>query len=122
MYDAACRGMDVNLFMPERGDIATVNNAKRICATCPVQTQCLEYGLEEKHGIWGGMAEAPRRKLRAKRLRETGKRYTRLKPIDHGTVAGYHAHTRRNEPACRACREAWAADRRRRKQDARQTG
>jgi len=29
--------------------------AQRICATCPVASQCLEYALENHvdHGIWG---------------------------------------------------------------------
>jgi hypothetical protein len=80
-----------------------------VCRNCHVRNQCLEYGLEEKYGIWGGMAEAARRKLRAKRYRETGKRYQPNKPIEHGTPAGYHAHRRRNQEPCVACREAWTA-------------
>lgn len=107
MQDAACRGMDAALFMPERGDIDTLNQAKAVCRNCHVRLQCLEYGLEEKYGIWGGMAESARRKLRAQRYKETGVKWDkRRKPIEHGTVAGYHQHKRRNEEPCESCRRA----------------
>jgi WhiB family redox-sensing transcriptional regulator len=52
--EAACRGMDTNIFFPERGDTKTVKLAKRICSTCSVQTQCREYGEMERFGFWGG--------------------------------------------------------------------
>ncbi len=32
-----------------------------------------------------------------------------LKPIDHGTEHGYHMHWRRQETACRQCKDAHAA-------------
>ncbi len=37
--------------------------AKRICVTCDVREECLEYSLhiKEPHGIWGGLNEAERR-------------------------------------------------------------
>lgn len=40
-------------FSEELQDIAT---AKRICAECPVMTECLEGALErhEPYGVWGG--------------------------------------------------------------------
>lgn len=39
--------------------------AKRICADCPVDRECLSYSLtiKEPHGIWGGLNEAERREL-----------------------------------------------------------
>lgn len=37
---------------------------------------------------------------------------------DCGTLAGYHAHTRRNEDTCGACREAMAADKARQRREA----
>lgn len=62
--DAACRGADPNLFFPERGE--PTSEAKRICASCPVQTECLEYGVVENPiaGIWGGRAFRDRQALR----------------------------------------------------------
>lgn len=61
---AACRGMDPAMFFPERGD--AVDAAKAICAQCPVRIECLDYALDHKirHGVWGGMSERQREKVR----------------------------------------------------------
>lgn len=55
MADGACRGINPNLFFPERG--APVAAAQRICDSCPVRTPCAEYALDQHitHGIWGGL-------------------------------------------------------------------
>jgi WhiB family transcriptional regulator, redox-sensing transcriptional regulator len=39
------------------------DKAKRICATCEVRRQCLEYALttREPYGIWGGLTELERK-------------------------------------------------------------
>lgn len=39
--------------------------AKAICATCPVFAACREFAIETKelYGVWGGMTEADRHKL-----------------------------------------------------------
>ncbi len=39
------------------------DNAKRICTTCSVRDQCLDYALntKEAYGIWGGLTEIERR-------------------------------------------------------------
>ena len=62
MDRAACKGMDPNLFFPERGDIKGVNKAIDICNSCPVKAECREYGDMETVGIWGG-ASTKRRKV-----------------------------------------------------------
>jgi WhiB family redox-sensing transcriptional regulator len=40
--------------------------AKRICSGCEVRAECLEYALahDERFGIWGGLSERERRRLR----------------------------------------------------------
>ena len=40
--------------------------AKRVCLTCDVRGECLEYALahDERFGIWGGLSERERRKLK----------------------------------------------------------
>lgn len=106
MLDAACRGLDPNLFIAERGDADTIRQAKAVCNTCPVTTECLEYGLEEKHGIWGGLAEKQRRQIRQQRAREQGRRNYVMQPIAHGTAGGFDTHRRRGEQPCPACIEA----------------
>ena len=66
---AACIGVDAELFFPERGD--STKEAKEVCRTCFVRQECLEYALAnlEKFGIWGGLSERERRKVRMQRRR-----------------------------------------------------
>ena len=42
--------------------------AKKVCLTCEVRTDCLESALmkDERFGIWGGLSERERRKLKKK--------------------------------------------------------
>jgi WhiB family redox-sensing transcriptional regulator len=64
---ANCLGVDPDLFFPERG--ASTREAKGVCAGCEVRVECLEYALRngEKFGIWGGMSERERRRIRRQR-------------------------------------------------------
>jgi WhiB family redox-sensing transcriptional regulator len=45
------------------------DEARRICHSCPVQHECLEYALleHENHGIWGGESERSRRRIARQR-------------------------------------------------------
>ena len=62
--DALCAQTDPEAFFPEKG--GSTRDAKRICTSCEVRAQCLEYALQndERFGIWGGLSERERRKLR----------------------------------------------------------
>ncbi len=62
---AACRGLDVALFHPDRGDYRGEQQARAVCAHCPVQARCLAHALthHEPHGIWGGTSARERRGL-----------------------------------------------------------
>jgi WhiB family redox-sensing transcriptional regulator len=64
---ANCLGVDPDLFFPERG--ASTREAKEVCRGCVVRDDCLEYALGngEKFGIWGGMSERERRRIRRQR-------------------------------------------------------
>ena len=64
---ANCMGVDPDLFFPERG--ASTREAKEVCRGCVVREDCLEYALAngEKFGIWGGMSERERRRVRRAR-------------------------------------------------------
>jgi WhiB family transcriptional regulator, redox-sensing transcriptional regulator len=64
---ANCLGVDPDLFFPERG--ASTREAKEVCRGCVVREECLEYALAngEKFGIWGGMSERERRRIRRQR-------------------------------------------------------
>ncbi len=64
---ANCRGANADLFFPERG--ASTRTAKSICRECTVRAECLEFAIvnSEKFGIWGGLSERERRKIRRQR-------------------------------------------------------
>jgi WhiB family transcriptional regulator, redox-sensing transcriptional regulator len=66
---AACNGLDPSIFYPDENDDAS--DAKAVCASCPVQVQCLEHALgrREKEGIWGGCTERDRRRIIRQRRR-----------------------------------------------------
>jgi len=61
---AACRGTNPDVFFPERGESSKA--AKAICAACPVTGECLDYALTHAihDGIWGGLSERARKRLR----------------------------------------------------------
>ena len=65
--EANCLGVDPDLFFPERG--ASTREAKEVCRGCVVREDCLEYALGngEKFGIWGGLSERERRRIRRQR-------------------------------------------------------
>ncbi len=62
--DAACRGTDPDVFFPSRGEDLVV--ARAVCAGCPVRGECLDFALahNEKFGVWGGLSERERRRVR----------------------------------------------------------
>lgn len=64
---ANCMGVDPDLFFPERG--ASTREAKEVCRGCVVREDCLEYAItnSEKFGIWGGLSERERRRIRRAR-------------------------------------------------------
>ncbi|MCL4423675.1 MAG: WhiB family transcriptional regulator [Actinobacteria bacterium] len=66
---AACRGIDPEVFYPSSDEEA--EEAKGICAGCPVRQPCLEHALahREKDGVWGGATERERRRILRQRRR-----------------------------------------------------
>lgn len=62
--DALCAQTDPEAFFPEKG--GSTRDAKRVCEACPVRSECLDYAMahDEKFGIWGGLSERERRRLR----------------------------------------------------------
>ena len=61
---ALCAQTDPEAFFPEKG--GSTREAKRICLGCEVRSECLEYALahDERFGIWGGLSERERRRLK----------------------------------------------------------
>ncbi|MGJ9373665.1 WhiB family transcriptional regulator [Nesterenkonia sp. CF4.4] len=66
--DALCAQTDPEAFFPEKG--GSTRDAKKVCGACNVKQECLEYALgnDERFGIWGGLSERERRKLRKRAL------------------------------------------------------
>ena len=54
---ALCAQTDPEAFFPEKG--GSTREAKRVCLSCDVRQECLEYALahDERFGIWGGLSE-----------------------------------------------------------------
>ena len=67
MFHARCRGINPAEFFPSDG--TGVETAQRVCAACPVRSECLEYALVNRieHGVWGGASERERRRILRRR-------------------------------------------------------
>lgn len=91
---AACRNIDPGVFFPQRGE--STRDAKAICDGCPVREACLEHALVngERFGVWGGLSERQRRRLRRWRITIAA----------CGTESGYYRHVKRlREVPCADC-------------------
>lgn len=60
---ALCAQTDPEAFYPVKG--GSTRAAKKVCAACPVQQQCLEWALSqgEVFGVWGGSTHRERRTM-----------------------------------------------------------
>ena len=74
-YEAPqCAYVDGNIFYPKDADEPDYVRleaerqqklAKEICGTCIHRIECAEWGIsKEIYGVWGGMTERERRKIR----------------------------------------------------------
>ena len=61
---ALCSQTDPEAFFPEKG--GSTREAKKVCLGCDVRVECLEYALanDERFGIWGGLSERERRRVK----------------------------------------------------------
>jgi WhiB family redox-sensing transcriptional regulator len=84
---AACRGTELDVFFPERGEPA--GPARQMCARCPVRQPCLEYALSNRitHGIWGGLTDRERRPLQSRWVQDS--RRDRDRAILAADAGGY---------------------------------
>lgn len=73
MRNAACKGRNGDgKFFPAQGENRKWEAAKAICDRCPVQAECLDYAFRhgQHFGVWGGLSERERKKLKKRRRRE----------------------------------------------------
>lgn len=107
--DAACKGMDTEIFFPHYFRHGAYKEARRICATCPVIRECLQFALdtEATEGMYGGMTPKQRERIAA------NGGVIGVIAIGHGdkpgTEAGYQRELRAGLEPCDACRSAVSA-------------
>ena len=67
MARGLCRDITPAVFFPSDG--VGVDRARKICATCSVKAECLEFALDHRidHGVWGGTSERERRRILKRR-------------------------------------------------------
>jgi WhiB family redox-sensing transcriptional regulator len=82
---AACKGMDADLFFPERGEDTAAGLL--VCAGCPSRVPCLEAHIEEASGIFGGTTGRQREKIRRRMHRTTRCRQCGAEFVRHGTAS-----------------------------------
>lgn len=61
--DAACDAQGTDRWFPDSQG-AHARAAKKVCAACPVLGVCLDAGLWDADGIWGGAGEGEKRVFR----------------------------------------------------------
>lgn len=66
---AACLGEDQEKFFHGQGHGERPDDARALCAACPVREECLDHALthNETEGVWGGLTAKERRALRRRR-------------------------------------------------------
>ena len=71
--DAACLGVVEEVsFFPDTEDLSAIAQAKAICASCPVASECLTWAIETNQSevIWGGHTPKERRSIRRRWIEE----------------------------------------------------
>ena len=74
-FAARCADYDPDLFFPIGSSgpaLRQTMQAKSVCADCPVRLECLEWAqsTQQLHGVWGGLDEHERERLRMNDGRE----------------------------------------------------
>lgn len=107
--DALCAQIDPDLFFPGKAEHSKARDAKKVCASCPVATMCLEYALrtDQKHGIWGGLNTQDRSRLRSRKTPRPRERCVNGHDFDaentcHTTYVDRHGN-RRPRRKCLTC-------------------
>ena len=61
---AKCLDEDPEKWFPHPSDTRGVIAAQMTCAECPALALCRESSLGERYGVWGGLSEEQRNRLR----------------------------------------------------------
>lgn len=65
---ANCKTVAPSIFFLDKDDKNALTQVKKICNSCPVQQECLDYAIQntERFGIWGGLGYRGRLKYARK--------------------------------------------------------
>lgn len=63
--NAACKGMDLEVFYFEPPSGRKMRQAVVICRSCPVMADCARWALRsrERFGVWGGLSPSQRQRI-----------------------------------------------------------
>jgi len=92
-HAAACRHHDPETWYPI-GDtgpaLLQIDDAKKICFTCPSMRQCGDWALEtnQQFGVWGGMSESDRRAVKRRAARARARELGLPEPEDEPEAPG----------------------------------
>jgi WhiB family transcriptional regulator, redox-sensing transcriptional regulator len=66
MREGICSQTDPDAWVSDLTVPTQVAALKKICGSCPVQSECLSYALKEnlQYGVWGGTTPSERRAAR----------------------------------------------------------
>lgn len=104
--EALCREVGLELFIPDVGESAAANLAKKVCngipgqtEPCPVKNACLDWALEidDRWAILGGLS--PRQRMKLERDRRANEGLIRCGICD--TPFGGGVHDRYCSDPCR---------------------
>lgn len=62
--EAICRDTDPDVFFPDRGANGSWRTLRDVCRACPARRECLQRGLGERSGVYGGLSQKARLRLR----------------------------------------------------------
>lgn len=102
-FKSACTSADPEIFFAYPSETEQVEQAKAICASCPVQAQCLAYALDtaQEYGTWGGMTEWERKAAGIGRRRpHNALTYEELR---HGDAQSVQWERRHGRQLCGPC-------------------
>jgi len=106
MEEAACKGMNVNLFFPRDDGAVAYSAVKVVCDSCPVAQECLDWALttDSRDGMFGGYT--PLRRKQHQNAASNRQQLERELTALHGTARGYYIERALELPICRTCRVA----------------
>lgn len=64
---ALCREVGIEVFYPPDDKPVARDfyaRAKSVCANCDVIKECIDYGIDETYGVWGGTTPVERQAMR----------------------------------------------------------